>query len=83
MVKPDRCPMQVKCCEECRHWEPVPFHDKGGFCSLKGGMPAHWQLVEHMWLVEHTSQSKRKLVKVQYIGKKRSTYVYLGFGDKG
>ena len=45
MVKPDRCPMHVKCCEECRHWEPVPFHDRGGFCSLKGERPAHWQLV--------------------------------------
>jgi hypothetical protein len=24
--------MNVEICENCRNWEPIPFHDKGGEC---------------------------------------------------
>jgi len=32
MRKPDICMMNVEICENCRNWEPIPFHDKGGEC---------------------------------------------------
>ena len=32
MKKPDVCMMNVEICENCRNWEPIPFHDKGGEC---------------------------------------------------
>ena len=32
MRKPDVCMMNVDICENCRNWEPIPFHDKGGEC---------------------------------------------------
>jgi hypothetical protein len=32
MKRPDMCRMNVEICENCRNWEPIPFHDKGGEC---------------------------------------------------
>ena len=32
MKKPVICLMKVEKCEDCQHWEPIPFHDKGGEC---------------------------------------------------
>jgi hypothetical protein len=32
MKRPDMCRMDVEICENCRNWEPIPFHDKGGEC---------------------------------------------------
>lgn len=32
MKRPDICRMNVEICEDCQHWEPIPFHDKGGEC---------------------------------------------------
>ncbi len=32
MKKPDMCKINVEICENCRNWEPIPFHDDGGVC---------------------------------------------------
>ncbi len=32
MKKPDTCLMKVEKCEDCRNWEPIPFHHRGGEC---------------------------------------------------
>jgi hypothetical protein len=32
MKKPDMCKENVEICENCRNWEPIPFHDDGGVC---------------------------------------------------
>ena len=32
MKKPDMCKINVEICENCRNWEPIPFHDNGGEC---------------------------------------------------
>ena len=32
MKRPELCQMNVKICEDCRYWEPIPFHDEGGAC---------------------------------------------------
>ncbi len=31
--------MNVKICEDCRYWEPIPFHDMGGVCIPPVEMP--------------------------------------------
>ena len=41
MNRPALCKMQVEHCEHCAHWEPIPFHHKGGMCLAKGGMVMH------------------------------------------
>ena len=33
MRRPVQCLLRdVKNCEDCKHWEPIPFHCKGGEC---------------------------------------------------
>lgn len=33
MRRPDSCLLsKVEKCEDCRNWEPIPFHDNGGDC---------------------------------------------------
>jgi hypothetical protein len=32
MKRPDICLMKVEKCEDCKYWEPIPFHHKGGEC---------------------------------------------------
>lgn len=32
MRRPELCSANVAKCEDCKHWEPIPFHDKGGVC---------------------------------------------------
>ena len=44
MLKPERCQMKVECCEQCGHWEPVPFHDRGGVCLLRRKAPSYWRI---------------------------------------
>ena len=39
MKKPDVCLMNVEICENCRNWEPIPFHDKGGECIPPAELP--------------------------------------------
>ena len=39
MRKPDICMMNVEICENCRNWEPIPFHDKGGECIPRVEVP--------------------------------------------
>ena len=39
MKRPDVCMMNVEICENCRNWEPIPFHDKGGECIPPGEVP--------------------------------------------
>jgi hypothetical protein len=29
-------------CTDCREWEPIPFHDKGGVCLASTTAPANW-----------------------------------------
>lgn len=41
MLKPELCPMHVECCEHCKEWEPIPFHDDGGVCLARHGMSMH------------------------------------------
>lgn len=42
MKKPKLCQMDVEYCEDCKYWEPFPFHDEGGECILK---MAPWYLM--------------------------------------
>lgn len=39
MKRPDVCMMNVEICENCRNWEPIPFHDKGGECIPPAEVP--------------------------------------------
>ncbi len=32
MKRPDVCRVNVEICENCRNWEPIPFHHNGGEC---------------------------------------------------
>jgi osmotically-inducible protein OsmY len=32
MKKLQQCRVNVKICEDCQHWEPIPFHLNGGIC---------------------------------------------------
>ena len=32
MKRPDVCMMKVEKCEDCKCWEPIPFHHRGGEC---------------------------------------------------
>ncbi len=32
MKRPDMCRVNVEICENCRNWEPIPFHHNGGEC---------------------------------------------------
>ncbi len=41
MLKPEPCPMHVECCEHCKEWEPIPFHNDGGVCLAARGMSMH------------------------------------------
>ncbi len=41
MLKPELCPMHVECCEHCKEWEPIPFHDDGGVCLAEREMSVH------------------------------------------
>lgn len=41
MLKPELCPMHVECCEHCKEWEPIPFHDDGGVCLARHEMSVH------------------------------------------
>jgi len=37
------CRMQAPNCANCEGWEPIPFHDNGGVCLAKAGMPVYRQ----------------------------------------
>ena len=39
MKKPDMCKVNVEICENCRNWEPIPFHDRGGECIPLEAVP--------------------------------------------
>ena len=39
MKKPTQCHINVEICEDCRHWEPIPFHDRGGECIPRVEVP--------------------------------------------
>jgi hypothetical protein len=39
MKKPQICNTNVAICEDCEHWEPIPFHHKGGECIPKSAVP--------------------------------------------
>ena len=41
MLKPELCPMHVECCEHCKEWEPIPFHNDGGVCLARREMSTH------------------------------------------
>jgi osmotically-inducible protein OsmY len=32
MKRLQQCKMNVEICEDCKHWEPIPFHHNGGIC---------------------------------------------------
>jgi hypothetical protein len=35
MKKPQSCNANAIICEDCEHWEPIPFHHRGGECIPK------------------------------------------------
>lgn len=37
------CQMQAPNCANCDGWEPIPFHDNGGVCLAKAGIPVYRQ----------------------------------------
>jgi len=39
MKRPDVCMMKVEKCEDCKCWEPIPFHHRGGECIPTDEMP--------------------------------------------
>ena len=39
MKKPQLCNANVVICEDCEHWEPIPFHNRGGECIPKSTVP--------------------------------------------
>ena len=39
MRKPQLCNANVVICEDCEHWEPIPFHHRGGECIPKSTVP--------------------------------------------
>ena len=39
MKRPDVCMMKVEKCEDCKCWEPIPFHHRGGECIPADEMP--------------------------------------------
>ncbi len=39
MKKPQLCNANVVICEDCEHWEPIPFHHRGGECIPKSTVP--------------------------------------------
>ncbi len=39
MKKPQFCNAHVVICENCEHWEPIPFHHRGGECIPKSTVP--------------------------------------------
>lgn len=46
MKKPDYCHMATEKCEDCKYWEPIPFHHNGGICRImmrnrKTGAPTY------------------------------------------
>jgi hypothetical protein len=40
MKRPDVCRVNVEICENCRNWEPIPFHHNGGECIPPLEVPA-------------------------------------------
>ncbi|MEE8373857.1 MAG: hypothetical protein V3R87_09065 [Dehalococcoidia bacterium] len=42
-VAPRGCRMQAPNCANCDEWEPIPFHDNGGVCLPKAGIPVYRQ----------------------------------------
>lgn len=43
MRKPQWCILSnASNCEDCQHWEPIPFHDRGGECIPKLDMSVVW-----------------------------------------
>jgi len=58
MKRPDICLMKVEKCEDCRNWEPIPFHHKGGECIPPEEMPA-------IKIFVHTSMSNLSKVPVK------------------
>ena len=36
--KPHVCSIDIEYCENCREWEPIPFHYNGGLCLARGKM---------------------------------------------
>lgn len=38
MKRPDTCMIKVEKCEDCKCWEPIPFHHRGGECIPPGEM---------------------------------------------
>jgi hypothetical protein len=57
MKRPELCLMKVEKCEDCKYWEPIPFHDKGGECIP----PVEMSMVR---LVPPVSQSSPERVPV-------------------
>ena len=57
MKRPELCLMKVEKCEDCKYWEPIPFHDNGGACIP----PVEMSMVR---LVPPVSQSSPERVPV-------------------
>jgi len=40
MKRPELCLLsKVEICENCQHWEPIPFHHRGGECIPRVEVP--------------------------------------------